>query len=633
MADETESTRPTASGDPSATALGLGGASREEADSFLREQKLLVRLQSQNLREQNTFELSHLRWRRFNDQMSGALRMVLAALGILIVVVLGVVLWSAAHDHGLVVESFSVPPDMAARGLTGQVVASQLLDRLSAMQEQTQSLRPTSSYQNNWGDDIKVQIPDTGVSIGQLNHDLREWLGDRTHISGEVYRTANGVAVAARVGSDPGSTFAGNEADLEKLLQRAAEAVYEKTQPYRYAVFLQSQGKIEQGELLLTKLAAESPSERAWADAALALPPYAFGGLYDALERGRAAVKAGHDNAIGWTNLAGTESLLGHDEAARDDSITALALFRDGSVDFDPVRKSIAIAATEANLDEFFGDFQAATQILSSMQRPPSGIANGPDSEPADFASDHDGAAARAALVRIHTPENPFYLIEAMGVDFGLEHWREFASDASAFLKIVPSLPRPLNLVADQVAKRGLNAQLAYAKAMTGDISGGEALINATPTDCYTCIRVRGNLAAMKKDWNGAAGWFEVAVKQAPSLPFAYSDWGEMLLHRGEYDAAIAKFELAHAKGPHFADPLEMWGEALMQKNRSDLAVENFEEADKYAPNWGRLHLKWGEALWWTGDKLAAKEQFKIASNLDLSVSDKAALGQVSGWH
>jgi cytochrome c-type biogenesis protein CcmH/NrfG len=71
-----------------------------------------------------------------------------------------------------------------------------------------------------------------------------------------------------------------------------------------------------------------------------------------------------------------------------------------------------------------------------------------------------------------------------------------------------------------------------------------------------------------------------------------------------------------------------MWGEALMRQNRSDLALAKFEEANKHAPHWGRLHLKWGEALFYAGKHDDAKKQFAIAAGLDLSPSDKAALGR-----
>ena len=55
-----------------------------------------------------------------------------------------------------------------------------------------------------------------------------------------------------------------------------------------------------------------------------------------------------------------------------------------------------------------------------------------------------------------------------------------------------------------------------------------------------------------------------------PSIPFAYADWGEMLLRKGAYDAAIAKFNQAKLKGPRFADPLELWGEALFYAGHRD---------------------------------------------------------------
>lgn len=119
-------------------------------------------------------------------------------------------------------------------------------------------------------------------------------------------------------------------------------------------------------------------------------------------------------------------------------------------------------------------------------------------------------------------------------------------------------------------------------------------------------------------------------MRQAPSIPFAYADWGQALMERGDYDGAIAKFTLANQKGPHFADPLEMWGETLMKQNHSDQALAKFTEAEKYTPHWGRLHLKWGEALSYAGQKDQAQKQFARAATLDLSNADKAELATVN---
>jgi len=169
---------------------------------------------------------------------------------------------------------------------------------------------------------------------------------------------------------------------------------------------------------------------------------------------------------------------------------------------------------------------------------------------------------------------------------------------------------------------------LALAKAKSGDIAGAQAVIAATPGDCYDCVRVRAVIAAQARQDGRADYWFARAVRQAPSLPMAYSDWGAALLARGDAGGAIAKFTIANQKGPHFADALELWGEALMAQKNPDAALEKFAEADKYAPNWGRMHLKWGEALAYAGSKDEAKAQFARAAGLELSPADKAELAK-----
>jgi tetratricopeptide (TPR) repeat protein len=171
--------------------------------------------------------------------------------------------------------------------------------------------------------------------------------------------------------------------------------------------------------------------------------------------------------------------------------------------------------------------------------------------------------------------------------------------------------------------------QLAYAHAMLGQFDKADAIFKVLPEDCDICMRYRGKTEAARHNWATAAHWFALVSARSPREPFADTDWGEMLLRKGDFDGAIAKFESANKKGTHFADPLEMWGEALIAKSRSDRALAKFEEAGKYAPNWGRLHLKWGEALMWSGKKEDALKQFAIASGLDLPPAEKIELARV----
>jgi hypothetical protein len=219
--------------DPVAVALSLGAASPGRADAFLEEQTRLARLQAREL----DHELSLRHWSLWVRHLSGVLKLAfefsiaLVLLGV--VALLANTVWTAAHDNGLVIEAFSVPPDLAARGLTGQVVATQMLDNLSALQALNNSARAPSSFANNWGDDIKVEIPETGVSIGELNTYLHRLLGNQTHITGEVVRTPSGIAITARVGAAAGKRFSGSQTDFDTLLQQATDAVYTITQPYR----------------------------------------------------------------------------------------------------------------------------------------------------------------------------------------------------------------------------------------------------------------------------------------------------------------------------------------------------------------------------------------------------------------
>src|SRR5665213_3873760 len=166
--------------------MALSGASREDAKTFLEKQGALldkqghlVDLQCEYLADKDKFELSHLRWRRFTEQTKGALQALTAMVGIAVAVGIGLMRWQAAHSDGLRVEPFGVPPDLAANGLTGQVVAARMIDRLSELQSQTNTGRPARTYSNSWGDKaIKLEIPEAGISLEELD----SWPVSYTHL-------------------------------------------------------------------------------------------------------------------------------------------------------------------------------------------------------------------------------------------------------------------------------------------------------------------------------------------------------------------------------------------------------------------------------------------------------------------
>ena len=643
-----EEHRSGATGDTSFAAVaGMASASREKADAFLDEQIALSRKQSaiadlqiEDLKREDRVRHWSLRVHHVSDVLKLCLELAAVAVALAIAIFIGGSVWSAVHDNGVVIEAFDVPADFIQRGLTGKVVASQLLDRLQAMQAATVSSRPAATYANNWGDDIAVQIPETGISVTEFNRYLHRWLGRQTIITGDLYRTPTGISVTTRVAA-ANAVYAGNEVDLGKLLQKSAEAIYAQTQPYRFAEFLLAHGRAPEALRILSDLALNGPdTEKGWANAQL-------GELALNMRGDMKAARAHLEKSLGFGNgsdilayvyLINLEVWSGHDETALKNSrlIDAKAQIKTPDVTEGYFEGNRLIA--NGYLAGQLGDFQRSASELSHLEE----VSNPYGWERAATADsyilDHDPGAAANEIssygMRDDTPflkndadegwkSMPVYWIAVARGD-----WRAALADArasDAWLASHTATHRVLGLMRPVLVQ----PLEALAMAKSGDVAGAEALIGKTPLDCYFCLRVRGQIASIKGDWKNADAAFADAKRRGPSLPFADVDWGAMLMRRGDLGGAVAKFAAANKLGPHFADPREMWGEALMARNRSDLALAKFAEAAKYAPNWGRLHLKWGEALFYAGQKNDAQKQFALAASLALSPEEKSELARM----
>src|SRR6185312_392459 len=196
LPEEDRGSEPASVAEPisAAAAMAIGvrkGRSRDHADpefdAFLRDQRRLISLQTEHLHEQRELVLSRLRWGRFSDRMKALLQIMTAVIGAAVVVLIATMAWQAHEAHGLVIEAFSVPPDIARTGLTGQVAAGRFLDKLQELQVGTShSSRPSESYASDWGSDFKVEIPETGLTFSEFDKLLRERLGHMDHVTGEV---------------------------------------------------------------------------------------------------------------------------------------------------------------------------------------------------------------------------------------------------------------------------------------------------------------------------------------------------------------------------------------------------------------------------------------------------------------
>jgi tetratricopeptide (TPR) repeat protein len=628
----------TGGANPAALDAAIAGpsATTEEARDFLRRQSVLTDLQSRILHEQHAFELSHLRWRRFNDQMKGALQMMIVALGLLILVGIAAAVWDASQADGIVVDTFSVPVQFAQAGMTGDVIADDLTNRVAAVRDfaNGHSIARSKGVRNGRAEEIKVEIPDTGVSFAEVSRYLRAWLGHERHLSGNV-RIADDRKIALTVVLDDAgaTTLVGKSGDLDKLEQLAAEHVFQNVDPSNYVLYLYGKRRPAEAVTAVQYLIQVADSPGMLSDG------YALWGNWTrnyagdlplSLKRSRIAADADPKAAPPHLEMMGDYLAMGREEDALrearqipDFKQEEQYAWRDGP-GFGQV---VEIARQEIHVAA--GDFKdAETDGCGLCSRPETLLGQ------AEYAArEHDIARSRAMISAAGAMDqvDPARVNRASYfLDAASGNWQLAVAAAQRYAATATERNPRLQHIEMLTA---ITPLLAVALAHTGEHNHAHAEIDATPGDCVICETARGEIDGLEGNIARAAWWFAHADRDAPSSPFADADWGAMLLHQGDYDGAIAKFSAAHKKGSRFADPIEMWGEALMQENRSDLALAKFDEANKYAPNWGRLHLKWGESLIWSGDKAGARKQFDIASGLDLAPRERSELLRMRGTH
>ena len=602
---EAEEGQESASPSAAAVALALGRASRgsktmdAKAAAFLDEQTALVRLQKEHLHEQRELQLAHLRVRRWKDRLSLTLQVMGVAVGAAIVLTLAAMGWRAHEDRSLVIEAFSSPPQLTERGLAGEVLAADLMDRLGAISRTANdnSFSASSDVRADRSDEIKVEIPETGVSIAQVWRLMRDWLGSERRISGDLRQTADGgVLLTARVAGTGAFSVTGPEADLDKLEQQLAEKIFGATDPGNYAVYLSSQGRKAEALAAAARNAQTAVGKVQRADAfslwsnltddvqrrielsaiAVSIDPLEMAPHY---EVGRAARDLGHSEV----QLAQFRQLLALKDADQPRQHQGKGLF-----EMRAYARGVIAGLT--------GDFTTANAQFATYFESPTDLVRLNLTISQNLARLHDVAGARLRLAQglAVGSDDPSVILETRyAIDAANGDWTTAAVDASSLVDGAEQDQAKARTPGEKAGALqhetiSYRPKLAEARASLGDMAAANAAISLTPMDCYDCLRIRGRIAALQHDWPTAQRWFAEAARQAPSLPFAYTDWGEMLLARGDTDGAIAKLQQAHAKGPSFADPLELWGEALMRKGDFQGAAGKFSEASRIAPRWDR---------------------------------------------
>jgi tetratricopeptide (TPR) repeat protein len=566
--------------------------------AFLERQASLLKSQDEQLNAESDLRLSHLRSqslegriRRVGQRVRVGMQIFVAVIAAIIGLGLLVMLYDAFTSRSVVVNAFKAPSTLAGRGLTGDVVASGVLDGLQKLQSATRTPTKILNTTSAWASDVKIDVPETGVSIGEIGRLLHQRFGHDVHIDGDLIQTqTGGLTLTVRGDGVPAKSFTGGADDLDKLSTQAAEYIYGRSQPIEYATYLQDANRMADEVAFIQEAYLRATTEMERATLAKYLAD-GYAGLNEparSVEQYRLVMTSlpRHSSLWwrAWADLLPELPFTNGEEAAWRESRTFMSEADAASKkDRPPLYDFGAPAALTWDLPL---DLRAN---LSDAERTGGAGASSFSAGPvlADiYALMHDPEQEARAISRSDPND---YLTKAQvpllqgyaALDKG------DAADAiaplEAFAKIWRTDPNLKNYYIDGLCYLGL------AYGLNGSSAKAEAVFTeAGPWSL--CYAFHGDVLAHAGDVAGAQRTWSEGLRLAPDLPTIYLHRGQFELNHGDLKGAEADFSTASAKAPRFGDPLKAWGDVLTREGQWKLALAKYDEALKYAPAWTQLH-------------------------------------------
>ncbi len=527
-----------------------------------------------------------IRAQRQSEQLGAALKLLTGLVGLAAAIAIGVMVLVASRSRVVVIEAFDAPPALAARGLSGQVVAGGVQDALTTIQTVLRTSSKKRQVSAAWTGDIGVEVPSTGLSIDEVNRLLRRTFGHDTHVSGALVQNRDGsLALTVRGTGILPRTFSGGPDSLPQLSVQAAEYVYGSAEPIMFTSYLAQYGRDEEtirfveAAFPTAPVAMRAGLANAWGTALSTL-----GDDPGAAARYRLAIRLDPTDWVSWGNLVGTLWTLEGEESAYREGVRLQAAAEK--------RRRGVRPPDLADLLNWYPQVQDWSTVRD-VTRANIAAAGGGDSLAIE------GPVLADALTRLH---------DRVGADAALLASEADDPTTRAQKHFTPALfalmeqSRPAAALADMQAFAALWQTEPDVKFSFTDgpcFVGLAYALNGRPAEAAAAFARGGRLVACYAfqadaleaagDRAGADAAYRRAVALAPSLPFAYQRWGLTLQRRGDWAGASAKFDAAHQRGPRWADPLKSQGDVLMQRGRRRDAAAKYAAALKLAPDWPAL--------------------------------------------
>jgi tetratricopeptide (TPR) repeat protein len=548
-------------------------------------------------------------WQIKTEQLRFATKIAIALLAAVVAILASVMVVGALRSHEVIVQAFETPPSLASRGINGKVVASSLQDALSHIQEATRTTARQRDISNEWTADINVEVPQTGVSIGEIDRLLRQRIGRNTYVGGDLVQSRSGaLALTVRAASIPARTFTGPPDKLEDLARQAAEYIYGRSEPRLFASYLNQNDRYQDTVTFLDEAYSDVPDEQrpalanSWGNALSSL-----GKNPEALEKYRLAVQLDPYRWTTWSNIVGV----------------GMQTYGEGFAYAEAVKMRQRIAEAPSNKKPAAGDQVNANLLFqewTDMTR----------EQLIDAAASGGGTATTTNNTQIANSEAQRYdwvsanrfLSAADNSDPTKEPTGWFnagfraleagrPADAVPYFKKLDAAMRETNDVA--FAFQDGPCWLGLAYGLNGQLAEADAVFRRAGR-WVSCYAFQGDVLEAQGKRAEADAAYARAVALVRGLPFAYQRWGLALMRRGDLRGATTKFSQARQRGPRWADPYEGLGEIYLRLQRWSDADREFSTASGFAPHWPRMNRVWAVALSRLGKTKDAQEKLKLAT-------------------
>jgi tetratricopeptide (TPR) repeat protein len=585
----------------SAVAAKLAGNDPEVARKtvdFLQAQTRLLNVQKEHLEDEHALRLAHLRHelgeeniRRFGLRLRVGFQIFVALVATVIGIGAAIMIRDALSSRSVVIDPFEIAPNIATQVPSGKIVAAGLLDVLTQIQAANRSSAEHRALSNAWTNDIAIEVPETGISFGQLERLLKTRFGHDQHIDGDLVQTQKGgVALTVRGTGILPKTFTDEGRNLDKLLTQAGEYVYGQSQPGLWAAYLDNERFDEAISFSQAAYTTADPSERpyllnAWANALSSKG--GEGANRESLSLYREAVRLKPDYWVGYSNIMFALGGLGDEEG--------VVRVAERMIKAAGGRPGRAPEEMYENYDQTVWDLPAErASSIADMESHggigATGIATGAENlqvaQNEVQMHDVEAAALRLKTTPVDEKNVPDIAQAAMARALLAEEEGDLKAAAQEWDSFAVAYANPTVSTANPPYI--CFAALTYEK--TGQPAKADAALNAVGKLTYVdCYRFQGDLLDLRGDWAGAQAWYAKAVKLGPSIPSGYYSWGVALAKHGDLNGALAKLKDANQRGPHWADPIKAWGDVLAKQGHTKEALVKYDDALKYAPNWKQL--------------------------------------------